>query len=561
MISSSQARFSTESSLKGRPAMEILDEAVFFLRSAPLVTISIYFLGTLPFCLGLIYFWFDMTQSADAESRLPGEAFVLTVLYFWMKTCQAVFSRKLLTFLEGEDPEPWTLQRWANTALLQAAFAGSLVILYPLAILATIPFGWVNAFYHSISIVATGSRSTLGSAFGEAVEMARLWPKQNHLILGVLFLAVLVLFFNLAVFFVQLPLLLNSLFGFETVFDENISAWNNSSFYLDVLVFCFLLLNPLNKAIYVLRCFYGRSRLSGTDLKAELRRFRDSRPIPDRAAVGALALLLLVTPCWAQEPSKAAAPVPVQTDPAAVNLDQAIQKTLQKDEFAWRAPRLKAADTHNEFFDRMAHNVLDWLKAALRAPAKMLGKFLKWLLSTDRKHDASKTDFSGVSAIPWRGVLFLLAVILIAVLTYLLVRHVRRRPTLKLDRLAPAPLRTIDLEAETVQADELPEDSWLALAQQLIEQGELRLALRAFYLATLSALARQQLVRLGASKSNRDYLVELTRRLRGQTTIVPSFRENVRLFEASWYGTHSVTSTIIEIMRANQQQVRNHVTT
>ena len=30
--------------------------------------------GRFPFCLALIYFYFDMTQSADAEAHLPGEA-------------------------------------------------------------------------------------------------------------------------------------------------------------------------------------------------------------------------------------------------------------------------------------------------------------------------------------------------------------------------------------------------------------------------------------------------------------------------------------------------------
>jgi hypothetical protein len=32
----------------------------------------------------------------------------------------------------------------------------------------------------------------------------------------------------------------------------------------------------------------------------------------------------------------------------------------------------------------------------------------------------------------------------------------------------------------------------------------------------------------------------------------------VKLFEASWYGTHDATVPIIETMRANHQQVRNH---
>jgi hypothetical protein len=84
--------------------------------------------------------------------------------------------------------------------------------------------------------------------------------------------------------------------------------------------------------------------------------------------------------------------------------------------------------------------------------------------------------------------------------------------------------------------------------------------LRALYLATLSLLAQSQLVRLGPAKSNRDYLTELGRRLRGNAEAVQLFRENINLFEASWYGTHDVTSAIIETMLANHQQVRSHAT-
>jgi hypothetical protein len=564
-MASPRARFSTRSSLQGPGAMELLDGAVSLLRRAPVAVVSIYYLGALPFCLGVIYFWFDMTQSATAEAHLPAEALLLAALYFWMKTCQAVFARKLLALLEGEDAELWTARRWAATALLQAIYAGSFVIVYPAAILITLPFGWVNAFYHTISIIGTSTRSTLGSSFREAADLARLWPKQNHLVIGTVFLAVFVLFLNLAAFCMMIPQLLNSLFGVETVFDQNARAWNNSSFYLDVFVFCFLALNPLNKAVYVLRCFYGRARLNGADLRAELRRHQPASA-PLRAAILALVLLLVADPGAraadpaTPPPSAAPAAASVPTDPAAANLDRAIQKTLQKDEFAWRLPRVETASEDDSFFAKTLRSALKFLKKLVRAPFKLIGKFFKWLFASGRDHDTGNSAFAAIAALPWRGILLLFAAIVLAILGYFLVRHLRnRQPARALDTLRTAPVRTVDLESENVQADELPEESWLALAQQLIERGELRLALRAFYLATLSALARQQLIRLGPGKSNRDYVQEVTRRLRGEAPLVPFFRESIRLFEASWYGTHDVTPAAIETMRENQRHLGNHV--
>jgi hypothetical protein len=547
--------------LQGPAAVALLDDAISLLRRAPVGTVAIYYFGALPFALGLVYFWSDMGESANAAERLPGEALLVAALYFWMKTCQAVFARHLLAQLEGEDAEPWTFSRWTHTALLQVIYAGSLVLVYPLALLITLPFGWVNAFYHNISILATSSKSTLASSFREAAELAQLWPRQNHLILGVQLLAAFVLFLNLGVFFFALPLLLNSLFGIETVFDENRGAWNNSSFYLYIFVFCFLLLNPLSKAVFVLRCFYGRARLSGADLRAELRRWNGSPTGAKALRAGALALIFL----FAAGPhvARADSNPPPSTAPAAsapADLDQAIQKTLKRDEFAWRLPRAESPSSDPGFFTKLINRCVDYLRGLVKDVFKWVGDFLKWLFDTPRDHDSADQAISAMAKFPWRALVLLVALVLAGMLLYTgLQRYRRRRDKSVGTPLQVVPARSIDLEAENIRADELPEDSWLALAQQLIERGELRLALRAFYLATLAALARRELVRLAAAKSNRDYLAEVTRRSRGENSVVALFRENVRLFEASWYGTHDVTPGVIDTMRSNQHRMQGHV--
>jgi hypothetical protein len=561
-----QKPFSTETSLKGPRAMEVLDEAISLLRRTPLSLLSVYFLGALPFWLAFVYFYFDMTQSADAEAHLPVEALVLTGLYFWMKTCQAIFARKLLVLLEGEDFEPWNVARVANTALLQIIYAGSFVIIYPVALLMAIPFGWVSAFYHNISLVATGSKSTVRSSFFEAVELSRLWPRQNHFILGILLAAFLFLFINLAVLFSMIPDLLNVFFGVITVFDENQSAWQNSSFYLDVSVLCFLVLNPVSKAVYALRCFYGRARLNGADLKAELRRQDKIRH--EHAPARVLVALVLLCGVFIAAPARAdaapqPAPVPTTavtpTPPTKGNLDQAIQKVLQKDEFAWRLPRERVdAPQKENFILRLIDRLVGYLQHAMGKLMKLFLKFLRWVFKNDRPHDSSGNAFRSLADLPWRFFFLVILAIVVGCLIYILVRYFRRRPLQATGPLATVPVRTVDLEAENVRADALPEDSWLALAQELMERGELRLALRALYLATLSLLAHHQLVRLGSAKSNRDYLLELTRRLRGNTAAVQLVRDNINLFEASWYGTHAVNSHIIETMRANHQLVRGH---
>ena len=547
-------------SLQGPAAVALLDDATSLLRRTPAATLAIYYFGALPFALGLVYFWSDMGESANAAERLPGEALLVAALYFWMKTCQAVFARNLLAQLEGEDAEPWTLSRWAHTGLLQVIYAGSLVLVYPFALLITIPFGWVNAFYHNISILATSSKSTLASSFREAAELAQLWPKQNHLILGIQLLAAFVLFLNLAVFCFAIPFLLNSLFGIETLFDENKLAWNNSSFYLDIFVFCFLLLNPLSKAVFVLRCFYGRARLSGADLRAELRRWQGGRTGTKVLRAGALALVFLLGPVLQVARADSVPPPTAPATSAPAELDRAIQKTLKQDEFAWRMPRAEAPSSDPGFFTKLVNRCVEYLRGVLKGVGKWVSDILKWLFGHPREHGSADQALSAMARFPWRALVLVAAIVVVGLLLYTaLQRYRRRRGGSIRTSLQVAPARTIDLEAENVRADELPEDSWLALAQQLIERGELRLALRAFYLATLAALARRELVRLAAAKSNRDYLAEVARRARGENSVVALFRENVRLFEASWYGTHDVTPGVIDTMRSNQHQMRGHV--
>ena len=343
-MAAAHTRFSTESSLKGPQAMELLDEAVSLVRKTPLAILSVYYLGAIPYCLMLIYFWFDMSQSVDAEAHLAVETLALTGAYFWMKIFQAIFSRQLLVLLEGGRDDPWTFRRWINTALIQIVYGGSLVIVYPLSILVGIPFAWVNGFYHNVSIIGAEPQSTLASTFKEATELAQLWPKQNHLLIGIQLIASTALFLNLGIFFTTLPQLLNMFFGIETVFTENESTWNNSSFYLDVFIFCYLIINPINKAIYALRCFYGRARINGADIDAALQHLQIVRnPLAAIRSSALVLVLLLLCPCARADENPASTPLLVTSarhiDPTAEKLNQAIESTLRKDEFSWRLPR------------------------------------------------------------------------------------------------------------------------------------------------------------------------------------------------------------------------------
>ena len=55
-----------------RPALELIEEAVHLLRRAPGPVLAIYYFGSLPFVLALLYFWADMSRSPLAYQHLAG---------------------------------------------------------------------------------------------------------------------------------------------------------------------------------------------------------------------------------------------------------------------------------------------------------------------------------------------------------------------------------------------------------------------------------------------------------------------------------------------------------
>jgi hypothetical protein len=140
-----------------------------------------------------------------------------------------------------------------------------------------------------------------------------------------------------------------------------------------------------------------------------------------------------------------------------------------------------------------------------------------------------------------RALVYLLAAGLLAFLGWLLWRlwkSITPQPELAAEALAPPPPNVAD---ESVGAEQLPEDGWLKLARELLSRGELRLALRAFYLATLAHLAQRHLITLARFKSNHDYQRELQRRGHSLSALFEHFSENLQVFERVWYGRHEIT--------------------
>jgi hypothetical protein len=151
--------------------------------------------------------------------------------------------------------------------------------------------------------------------------------------------------------------------------------------------------------------------------------------------------------------------------------------------------------------------------------------------------------------------LYTLLAVVLALLAVVFIRAWRQRRKSAISAQAAAIVSVPDITDENVGADQLPQDGWVGLAYRLLEQGEFRLAMRAFYLSSLAHLADRKLVSLAKFKSNREYERELRRRSASIPELAPRFAENVTTFESIWYGMHDVSRDLVQEFAANVQKL------
>jgi len=274
-----------------------------------------------------------------------------------------------------------------------------------------------------------------------------------------------------------------------------------------------------------------------------------SRPIPSAAA---------------RPDAAAAATLPPASAVSPQQLSQSIDQVLQKREFAWRMPREKPVETDapKGWLARALQFFVDLMREAVKEAAHGLLQALRWLGRMLLK--LSPSPPSGLSGLARWGagllyslqILFLfLIALLVGVLVVLIVRVYRRRRRPAVLLAEPLAVRP-DLSDENVAADQLPEDGWLNLAREMMGEGNLLLALRAFYLASLAHLAARQMISIAIFKSNREYETELRRRARTLPEVQEAFSQNVAAFDRAWYGLHVVTQDALQEFQSNLARIR-----
>jgi hypothetical protein len=531
-------------------ALDLIEEATQLIGRAPSSALAAYYVGSIPAMLGLLYFFSDMTRSAFARTRLLEASLVMACLYVWMKGWQSVFASGLRATLQGETAARWDAARIARLLHVQAMVQPTGLFARLIAAQILIPYVWVYSFYQNVGVLGDGQAKKLSVICGEAARQSRLWPRQAHFAIGLLDLFGLIIALNAGVALFAAPQLLKMIFGIETEFSRSPLSLLNTTVFATIAAFTYLTFDPVRKALFVLRCFYGGSLKSGRDLRVQLQQIRA------RAARPLFALLLLCFVLVGAPHSPAVRAAEVSPPPAATTqLDHSIDRVLQRREFTWRLPREKTRETERSFMGRFIEDFFNAIQSRLamawRWALRMIDKLGNFIFGPEDGGHTSAFRWTGGAARP-----VLYTAIAFAVLLAALAVWKRRRAKAAMTVASPVAPMVPDLHSEDLVADQLPEDAWLRLAAQLVEAGDLRLALRASYLAGLAHLAQRNLISIAKHKSNWEYDRELRRRARTQPDLLGAFDENVRAFERVWYGTHTIDQNRLSRFHSNLEQIR-----
>jgi hypothetical protein len=540
------------------PLLQTVEEATALLRRCPVEAWFWWFAGTVPFVCYALHFWSDMSRAADADSHLVESAFLLAFAYGFMKVAHAIFGDHLLRILRnGEKPGPLPFRAKLRLAASQALIHCTSPWVLILSSAAVVPAGWAYAFYHNANILALpvfreGGRTR--DLFKQAVAQCHYRPGQNHGVIAILFLFSILVWMNITMGASTVILLAKSFTGSENEYTRNPWLFLSSGFLAATIAASYMIAGPLVKACYAVRCFYGLSRRTGEDIAM---RFR----VAPRMAG---ALLILLASVVQADSSLSAADPPKPVVSRTVNpesLDKNIQKVLKEDAFQWRMPRDHRQERKEAgWFEAFVRQTGLWI----RSVSDDVAAFFKGLV-TDRLKEWLRKLFGsrksgieeGNGGTPWadmvEGVLYLLLAGLAVVLVVQFVRMWKKR--LPVAAAAVGAASKIDLKSDQVVATQLAEDEWLKLAQEKIDAGDYRLALRALFLATLAHLGQRRMIAIAKSKSNGDYVRELALRARDRLELRRSFDEQSRVFDRSWYGWHDVTSDLLEQFRSNHQRI------
>ena len=170
-----------------------------------------------------------------------------------------------------------------------------------------------------------------------------------------------------------------------------------------------------------------------------------------------------------------------------------------------------------------------------------------------KKDDEDKAENIQPINLPWAAKLlqplfYVLIIGIIALLIYLVVRNASSLTY----RLKKDSLTSEDIAKPIENIEELDVNR---LLQDALATGNLKLAVRLYYLALLKKLHEAGIIDWKKDKTNRDYLDELLSRNYQYDEI----RQLTRAYEEVWYGDHTISRELFDKISMRFESVREQI--
>ena len=536
------------------PAIECLEESFHILRMNIVSLMPVYCIGTVPFVLGMIYFINDMCQRSDAVRIIPRYALYITVLFLWKNLFQALFCSRVMDKLTSNPPVRRTYKDYARILLYQGIIQPYSLFANAVAAVLFFPLPWSIAFFTNVSFFAASEKKGFIETIRISFRNALVYPYQNNLIFYMLLIFAFMAALNTALLIFLIPWVLKTFMGIETLFskangaDILLNLIFNSTFWSVVIGVTYMAIDPLLKTAYTVRIFYAESIFKGFDIISSLHRLKTiaAKNVNKISLIVIMFLLLFTSSTQLQAETAGGG--------SSEQLDNAIQKVLERREYSWRLPPEPFdSDEINAialFFDETFKTISEWIDDIM--------EFLSQFFSGPEKRSSSGfANFISWISANSLALLIICFVLILLSIAFILLR--RKRDILKTKaEETKNEVKTPDLTDENLTADSLKNSEWLEVASELLAKGELKLALRAIFLASIATLADKNALTIAKYKTNFDYLRELQRRCHGNTAYITAFGKNLNTFEAVWYGDYDVTKSIIATFRKNFDILNEH---
>jgi hypothetical protein len=503
--------------------LDLLEESLQILRSAGAGVLLVYWTGSLPFGISLLWLLRDTGFRWGGELMLRDSLFCAAA-FVWMSYWKGTASAMLFSMLA---PGTGSAAGWLKRSALQTIFQTIKLFVMPLAMASIVAWPSASLFFRTLALEPVSHVSPLRGGLKRAFVTAGANYQKN----AVAFLTVaafsVIVCLNILVALAILPSLWRILTGYETDWSRLETTGAVFSLFSVAIVMTWLVIDPWLHTYSMLRLSYQNARSDGRDLLRDISR-----------------LAAVVVICWLFVPA-------VRADQQQ-DLNQAIDRASQDVHYGWMHSASPPEATG--FLGQVAKKARDGFAWAGEHIKSAYRSFIYWLRDLFGKQE-TVTDEAKKGKPHSQGLRWTLALLALLICGAIIALFLRSGRAKVISNQAAAVLPAADVFNEKLLPSDVRQDEWLRVAFEYLANNQTRLAARAFYLANLSYLGERSLLSLALWKSNRIYERELARQPRAGE-ISAAFATANGLYERAWYGMRELGAEQMETLKGSAEQLR-----